>query len=575
LERDLGCPQDIEWAVMRNKLYLLQSRPITTFVEYDPLTGEWNSTFSGDYLWTNFISAEVFPIAASPSTWSLWQLFFERMFSLGDLVALGNIAYRPYLNYSLMYSFLMKILRKHERVVGVVGDSIGTPPENIEIPTMPIPLKTLLFKLIPREIKNNFAKKKLKNLIPDFFTDIFDQCQDLKKQINQIKEKNDLISIWREKIKPIYFDIQLLQDALNEDLNGFNRTLKKNLGKFLGEEDINTFFTSLSSQSEQLASIGQLVGLAKIKNGNLSREDYMSLYGHRGPYENYLLIPRPYEDPSWLEKQLEEFNRSPVDVENLLMKRASEFDAIWHKLKQKVKPKHAQTFKQLIDKIQNTFLEREQIRSELTRLVGIIREWFLRAGDLTELGEDIFYLTIDEVIETLLGDHSSTSYIPARRETYAKYRSLTSLPIWIRGRFDPIQWDNNPDRRFDYFDPYTSVSSILDTGDIIKGNPGSAGRVEGVVRRIDSLEEGHLLQSGEILVTNSTNIGWTPIFPRLTAVITDVGAALSHAAIVARELGIPAVVGCRNATTRLKTGDRVLVDGAQGVIKILEVVEKS
>ncbi len=68
----------------------------------------------------------------------------------------------------------------------------------------------------------------------------------------------------------------------------------------------------------------------------------------------------------------------------------------------------------------------------------------------------------------------------------------------------------------------------------------------------------------------TTNVGWTPIFPRAAAVVTDVGAPLSHAAIVARELGIPAVVGCGIATTRLRTGDRVRVDGGIGKVEILE-----
>ncbi|MGD9405629.1 MAG: PEP-utilizing enzyme, partial [Anaerolineae bacterium] len=66
-----------------------------------------------------------------------------------------------------------------------------------------------------------------------------------------------------------------------------------------------------------------------------------------------------------------------------------------------------------------------------------------------------------------------------------------------------------------------------------------------------------------------TDIAWTPLFLRAAAVVTDVGAPLSHAAIVARELGIPAVVGCGDATMRLKTGDRVLVDGSQGTVQIL------
>jgi pyruvate,water dikinase len=93
--------------------------------------------------------------------------------------------------------------------------------------------------------------------------------------------------------------------------------------------------------------------------------------------------------------------------------------------------------------------------------------------------------------------------------------------------------------------------------------------VEGLVRRLDAPEEGHLLQPGEILVATTTNIGWTPLFPKAGAVVTDVGAPLSHAAIVARELGIPAVVGTGNATRRLQTGDRVRVNGAKGTVEIL------
>jgi pyruvate,water dikinase len=87
---------------------------------------------------------------------------------------------------------------------------------------------------------------------------------------------------------------------------------------------------------------------------------------------------------------------------------------------------------------------------------------------------------------------------------------------------------------------------------------------------VDSPEEGDQLQPGEILVAVTTNVGWTPLFPRAAAVVTDVGAPLSHAAIVARELGIPAVVGCFNATSVLKTGDCVHVDGGHGIVEILE-----
>jgi phosphohistidine swiveling domain-containing protein len=77
------------------------------------------------------------------------------------------------------------------------------------------------------------------------------------------------------------------------------------------------------------------------------------------------------------------------------------------------------------------------------------------------------------------------------------------------------------------------------------------------------------LQPGEILVTTVTNVGWTPLFPRVAAVVTDVGAPLSHAAIVARELGIPAVGGCDNATTRIHTGDLLRVEGERGTVEVI------
>jgi phosphohistidine swiveling domain-containing protein len=103
----------------------------------------------------------------------------------------------------------------------------------------------------------------------------------------------------------------------------------------------------------------------------------------------------------------------------------------------------------------------------------------------------------------------------------------------------------------------------------VTGFPGAAGVVEGVVQVVPTVEDADDLRPGEILVTTVTNIGWTPLFPRAAAVLTDVGAPLSHAAIVARELGIPAVVGCGDATMRLHTGDRVRVDGAAGTVELL------
>jgi pyruvate,water dikinase len=137
----------------------------------------------------------------------------------------------------------------------------------------------------------------------------------------------------------------------------------------------------------------------------------------------------------------------------------------------------------------------------------------------------------------------------------------------IRGSFDPFLWVEDPDRPDDFYIPGRAKSKKESW--IIHGSPGSAGVVKGKIRRLESPEDGHQLQQGEIMLALQTDIAWTVLFPRAAAIVTDIGAPLSHAAIVARELGIPAVVGCGNAMSRLKSGDLVRVDGARGFIEII------
>jgi len=529
---------------------------------------EWNATLAVDYLWTNMIVGEVFPTTTTPSTWSVWEELFSSL-SFGDVSAIGNIAGRPYLNYSLTYSFLLKLTRKHERVMGVIKDSIGVPPAGVDIPSFPVPWKTVLFQLLPREFRKELKKGKLKRDALEFLAGIRDRCHELGRRIEGA-QGDELISLWKDDIMPPWLEIHLLQDKMNEELQGLTRRLKTELTKLLGEDEASIMLTTISSAGE-LASLGPLAGLSRLSKGELSREEYLRRYGHRGPNENELAEPRPYEDPEAVDRQLAEFNEAPVDVVELLSRRDAEYMAVWGEIKHGLPLKEAQATERMIDATTEANTLREATRSELTRLVGLIRKWFLRAGELGGLGDGVFFLIVDEVIDLLSGDASPAVHIPARRELYEKYRALPPLPIWIRGRFDPFQWAADPNRRRDISDPHATADPPESSVDsLIKGQPGSAGRVEGIVQRLDSPYEGDRLQPGEILVASTTNVGWTPLFPRAAAVVTDVGGSLSHAAIVARELGIPAVVGCGNATSRLQTGDRVLVDGSRGIVRVLE-----
>lgn len=344
-------------------------------------------------------------------------------------------------------------------------------------------------------------------------------------------------------------------------------TLAGELKKLVGKQEADLLMSTIGNTSEELESLGVMSGVSKISKGELSKEEYLEDYGHRFPEEWHLDSPRPYEDPTWLDEQIQLYDSNPFDLGKITDSQRIKFKDAWVRFQKKY-PRKSKKIKKQVDRFASLSYDREHIRSEMTRSVCVIREMYLRAGELTDLGEDVFLLTYPELEDVFEGKNESLEYLKARRETDRRLRDLPELPAVISGAFNPFSWSKNPDRRIDVYDSHQQISTEEDPS-TIRGNPGSGGVFEGTVRIINSLDEGHMLQSGEILVTSTTNIGWTPLFPRAAAVVTDIGMPLAHAAIVAREIGIPAVVGCGNATTRLKTGDRVVVDGDQGVVRLL------
>ncbi len=106
--------------------------------------------------------------------------------------------------------------------------------------------------------------------------------------------------------------------------------------------------------------------------------------------------------------------------------------------------------------------------------------------------------------------------------------------------------------------------------DVVKGLPAAFGIAEGIARIVTGPEEFDRVKKGEIMVCIMTNPAWVMVFTKIAAVVCDAGGALAHPAVVAREFGIPAVVGTTNATQRIKTGDRIRVNGSTGIVDILQ-----
>jgi pyruvate,water dikinase len=453
-----------------------------------------------------------------------------------------------------------------KRAMRFVGDWWGRIPPDVTVPLMPFTVAEILFRVIPLFLDGSRQSARNQKRIPAFVGDNPAWCRAQREAIRRIDTRGELAAYWRGVLKPYYGFATAMASVANSNIQ---INVQSELVKLAGEADADALISNLGGK-EYLASLGPVVNLARLARGGMSREAYLEQYGHRGPYEFEISRPLPAEDPSWLDRQLEEYNRAPVDVDGMLARQRERFDAAWRRFSSG-HPQLAGKMRRRLEETARLTKLREAARSELVRTMGVVRTFALRAGALTGLKEDVFHLTIGELLTVLEGDESAVRFLPARRKTYERYRALPPYPPVISGRFDPFRWAADPARRMDVFDSHAVM--LPPEADLLRGFPGATGSVEGVVRRIDHIEESHLLQAGEILVTTTTNVGWTPVFPRAAAIVTDVGAPLSHAAIVARELGIPAVVGCNDATSRLHTGDRIRVDGGKGTVELLQAAE--
>jgi pyruvate,water dikinase len=187
------------------------------------------------------------------------------------------------------------------------------------------------------------------------------------------------------------------------------------------------------------------------------------------------------------------------------------------------------------------------------RAYRALAEQLVAEGRLPD-ADALFFLLhgeLGELVEGARGDGLAHEAL-SRRESFAYQKTLV---------FPEICTDL----------PEPEIPTAVDHGDrVVVGKPVSSGCVEGRVRVVLELADAEALEPGEILVAPITDVGWTPYFAIIRGLVTDVGSAVSHGAVVAREYGLPAVLNTRDATRRLATGDRVRLDGDRGTVEILD-----
>ena len=170
--------------------------------------------------------------------------------------------------------------------------------------------------------------------------------------------------------------------------------------------------------------------------------------------------------------------------------------------------------------------------------------FWLREAELNDLANGRPVAGLDEAVEL-------------RRQVWRGQRRVTPPQVLPQSR-----WLQRI-----FADMLPAVTAEPD-GDVLTGIGASAGRVTGVARVLTGAADFQTFEAGEVLVAAITTPAWTSLFPRAAAVVTDIGGPLSHSSIVAREYGIPAVLGTGSATRRIRTGDLLTVDGDAGTVSL-------
>lgn len=190
---------------------------------------------------------------------------------------------------------------------------------------------------------------------------------------------------------------------------------------------------------------------------------------------------------------------------------------------------------------------------------------------LTESGvienpDDVFYLSLEEIKEASITTVSLHRLVNERRATEKKFATCTPPPF-LGKPFPEEMFDDPFYRALEKF--FGVMATTGKEKQELKGYPGSPGIMQGTARIIYTLDEADKLQPGDILVTKTTTPSWTSLFASVAAIVTNSGGSLSHSAIVAREYGIPAVVGTGTATTTIQDGQMIEVNGNSGLVRFL------
>ena len=591
LERHFGAPQDVEWALDKNGIAILQCRPITTLENQETI---WTRAY-GDEYWADATTPLFYSYMGDYLTkyvnWEGSRIMGYR--SLDGVPLLRLHKAHIYFN-----TFVLEEIFTYNPRFSRTKELLNYFPEGDRVRIANAPTKIVArlwaevrISILDRDgtmLTNDRAYKRwakgyMKKMARYDALDLSKLSDlELHGEFDYLEEAclkhyrlirygmvthsigtNLILKTWLTKW--VGDGDGVLYSKIVSGLRG-NKTIETNIELYrlaqIARKDgaVGDRLTRLPAE-EFLAQMEKEPGLAAFRT---AFERFMGSYGHRS-HTREIYYPRWSDEPALVLDIVRSLASSPqVDLEAMEVRKVAERHNAQREIMDRLSSVKYGTFKKPVFKIvikfaQTYMMFRENQRFYLDEQLFRARRLFLEYGRrLAERGAlekpaDVFFLKKEEMFD--LAEGRGGDMKEAVRSRIAEFQRYGDElpPKFLQGRIE--------------FDDTVEITGNTTR---LTGTAASPGMVTGVVRVVRSIDELKTVEAGEILVTSNTDPGWTAVFSKIGGLITETGGILSHGAVVSREYGIPAVTAVKGATKIFKSGQRITLNGNEGLIYISE-----
>ena len=575
IEQHYSAPQDVEWCHDAARFWIVQSRPITTARAHDAETE-----------WTRANLAEVLPDLTSPQALAA----FEDLLNRAEHIFLGNLAGRDEQLGPMVKAFAGRLyfnlsqLRHVCAVAGVpaammlksMGHAATIHPEDEHVVPVGLRKRLATIPTLVRMAAQHLSAGRVMRQHNARIASFLGRFEPMEPAALSDGELWSLIEQSSENMPEFMQPVLLLSGVLFHEA-----PLRKRLTR-LGVSFEEVVYPQLAAgersvsaqEAFDLAALATTARRESAINGTRFLREFKRFidnYGHRGRYESDWSLPRYREDTAPILAAIAAHgdDTAPGYPAAIRFSQDREAADAWRAFEEQLSPLQRWTVlprvKKSVRTIKRYYVWREQVRSDLMKMVGVLRRWHLELAkrfverEWIATRDDYFLITLPEIAAVIKGGESPgtlTAVVAARTKERERYRSLR-MPLLMRESELPL---------------LLRTSGVSDDGrsdTTLTGQPVSGGCVEAEVVVLRDPGDFSRMKRGAILVAPATDPSWTPLFTLASGVIVEVGGVLSHASTIAREYGLPAIANVKDATRRLRTGERVRLDAGRGVIEKL------